>query len=416
MRILYINSFLGRYDFWTGERGRQLVSALQDQGAEITSFPSYGPPSPTSDAKPDAKENTSSLKQLVKEDLPPWLRDLIIESFMVVRGLAKTAVTSARILLNRQKYDCDVILARTFEYEWTPTLVSKILKRPLVLEIHAPLYKERLLRGGKESKFFRSLEGAMWRHADGLWVHTHELKRIVSEDAASSRIEIIPWGVPAPTAVAQQRTLPEDVVNFVFVGSFYGWHGILDLIDAFAKARRQTQNIHLTLVGDGIERARCEVRLQELGLSDSATLTGWLPKHEVSERLLAADVGVAPYAKIENFYFEPVKVLDYMAHGLAIIASDQGQISMMLENEEDALLVEPGNVDALADAIVQLANEEILRRSFGERAKAKAPTWAQTAEAVLELCSGALVHAQTPSDSARLEEPGRSRPSAAVSD
>ena len=82
-----------------------------------------------------------------------------------------------------------------------------------------------------------------------------------------------------------------------------------------------------------------------------------------------------------------------MAAGLAIVASEQGQIGEMLEDGKNGLLVRPGEVAALADALVELAENPHLRRQLGEAARAKiahAYTWERTARRVLSLCQEAV--------------------------
>lgn len=119
---------------------------------------------------------------------------------------------------------------------------------------------------------------------------------------------------------------------------------------------------------------------------------GWLPHEDTAELLKKSHIGVAPYLLLENFYFEPVKILEYMAAGLAIIASKQGRVCELVDDERTGLLVSPGDISALADALIRLSDDPALRERLGEQARTALEsnqTWEITAQRVLALCEEA---------------------------
>jgi len=88
------------------------------------------------------------------------------------------------------------------------------------------------------------------------------------------------------------------------------------------------------------------------------------------------------------FFGSPTKLFEYMAMGKGIVASRLDQLAEVLTHNNTALLITPGNVDELVDAIHQLAQDQNLRRRLGERARAVAierHTWQQNAARVLQL-------------------------------
>jgi glycosyltransferase involved in cell wall biosynthesis len=94
-----------------------------------------------------------------------------------------------------------------------------------------------------------------------------------------------------------------------------------------------------------------------------------------------------PLTDGSEFFGSPTKVFEYMAAGKAIVASRLGQIGEVLEDRETALLVEPGNVEELAAAIVKLVGLQELRKSLGARAREvaeKEHTWMHNAQRVLD--------------------------------
>ena len=98
------------------------------------------------------------------------------------------------------------------------------------------------------------------------------------------------------------------------------------------------------------------------------------------------DVGVAPFLPQPRFYFSPLKVVEYMAAGICPVASDLGQLRTLLGVGERGVLVEPGNVGALAEAILRLAADRQAAAEVGARARAYALdslTWQKNGESVL---------------------------------
>jgi len=72
---------------------------------------------------------------------------------------------------------------------------------------------------------------------------------------------------------------------------------------------------------------------------------------------------------VPGFYFSPLKVLEYMAAGICPVASDVGEIGALLGRGSRGVLLEPGSVDALAAALVELAGDRERARRLGARAR-----------------------------------------------
>jgi glycosyltransferase involved in cell wall biosynthesis len=112
--------------------------------------------------------------------------------------------------------------------------------------------------------------------------------------------------------------------------------------------------------------------------------------HDQLQRLLAeSDIAVAPYSRVKNFYFSPLKILDYMAAGTSIIATEQGQIPDLLAHGECGMLIDPDSDEALQRAMWKLAMDAELRAQLASAALRKfraLHTWQAAAGA---LCIGA---------------------------
>ena len=134
-----------------------------------------------------------------------------------------------------------------------------------------------------------------------------------------------------------------------FTGTLRPWHGMQSLGAAFRRFHATCPNSELLIVGDGPARAEL---LDELGpAAKSAHITGKVEMSHVPELLARMDVAVAPYPNLDDFYFSPLKIFEYMAAGLPVVASRIGDIPDYLSHDESAFLVEPGDSDALAAAL-----------------------------------------------------------------
>jgi glycosyltransferase involved in cell wall biosynthesis len=100
------------------------------------------------------------------------------------------------------------------------------------------------------------------------------------------------------------------------------------------------------------------------------------------------DVAVAPYPASADFYFSPLKVYEYMAAGLPVVASAVGQLQELLQDGVNGTLVPPGNPAALAIALERLHGDEGLRRRLGQTGREKVVSehaWDMVARRLLQL-------------------------------
>jgi glycosyltransferase involved in cell wall biosynthesis len=127
------------------------------------------------------------------------------------------------------------------------------------------------------------------------------------------------------------------------------------------------------VIGNGPVREDIERLAATLGVD--ARFTGAVPPDAVPGLLDDADAAAAPYpADVagQDDYFSPLKVYEYMAAGLPIIASAVGQIPSILEHGRTGILVPPGQPAAVAGALILLAADPALRERLGTSARADA--------------------------------------------
>lgn len=174
-----------------------------------------------------------------------------------------------------------------------------------------------------------------------------------------------------------------------FVGTFGPWHGVEQLAEAI-KLIPENVRLRFVFVGSGSLRDRVEGILRNEIEARRVVFTGAVAHERVPALLDACDILVAPHVPLadgSDFFGSPTKIFEYMAMGKAIVASRLGQIGEVLSNEETALLVEPGNVQELAAALVRVAESNDLRKRLGPNAREAAVqnhTWTHNAQRVLD--------------------------------
>lgn len=156
----------------------------------------------------------------------------------------------------------------------------------------------------------------------------------------------------------------------VFLGNFFAWHDVTTLLYAFAVVLKAHPVARLILVGDGEYRSAMEKCSSKLGLSHAVVFTGMVAPAEVPNYVAAADITVVPYPPMrQKMWLSPLKLFEYMASEKAVVASTIGQISQVIRDRENGLLVPPGDSSALASAFDTLLSNKSLRDALGKQAR-----------------------------------------------
>ena len=267
---------------------------------------------------------------------------------------------------------------------------------PGVLEVNAPLIDEQAVhrgltdRAAAEAVAARAFAAArvIACVSEGVaeWVRTR------GQDL-SCKVHVVPNAVnPHRFGPHGAQRRPPVAGTFVigFVGTLKPWHGLPALAEAFAQLHLRVSEARLLIVGDGPERETLVNVLKERGLLNAVHFAGAVDPEEIPGWLASMHVAVAPYPALENFYFSPLKMFEYLAAGLPTVASRVGQITELLRDGETALLVPPGDAKALGEALSRLRADEGLRVRLGNTGRAwvkRHHTWDAAVARLLHMTS-----------------------------
>jgi glycosyltransferase involved in cell wall biosynthesis len=290
--------------------------------------------------------------------------------------------------------DVDVVYERYALWGRAATAWAAAAGVPSVLEVNAPLVEEQ---GRHRQLADRAAADDVARAALG----TADVVACVSDGVADwarrrsarpDRVHVVPNGVdvervrPASRAVTGASETP-----FVlgFVGTLKPWHGLEVLVEALALLhRREPAAYRLLVVGAGPQAEPLAAQAERLEVADLVETTGAVQPADVPALLHRMDVATAPYPDGDDCYFSPLKVYEYLAAGLAVVASSVGQVPDALDHGRLGVLVAPGRSEELAEAVAGLRADEPRRRDLRAAARAAAVQrhgWDGVVDTVLRL-------------------------------
>jgi phosphatidylinositol alpha-mannosyltransferase len=195
---------------------------------------------------------------------------------------------------------------------------------------------------------------------------------------------IIPNGVDLDRFTNAQpfEELRDGALNILFVGRFEERKGLTHLLQAYHRLRKRHVDARLLVIGDGPKRREYRRFVGLRGIRDVEWL-GRVSDEEKVRYFASSDIFCAPNTGQESF---GIVLLEAMAAGVPIVASDIHGFKRVVERNVQGLLVEPKNPRALAAALYALARDADLRHEMGDAGRARAPefSWDRVTERIVD--------------------------------
>jgi len=314
-----------------------------------------------------------------------------------VRRILYQSSVAARVIHRFERQRPDVVYERLSLHGTAGPVIAEALDVPYMVEVNAPLAEEHTnYRGAWLGEL--AAEGERWTlaRADAI-LSVSELLRehLAAQGVDPERIHVVPNGVdsarfrPGSRDPELARTWGVDGAPVLgFVGSLRPWHGV-ELLPAILEGVRERHgDVRLLVAGDGEMRSPTEEALRERGLEAAAVFTGAVPHEDVPGLIRCLDVALAPYPEPEHaFYFSPLKLFEYLACGVPVVAARIGQIAEVVDDGGTGLLHEPGDVGAIVSACCELLDdpERAARMGAAAAEAGAAYTWDANASKVTGL-------------------------------
>ncbi|HVV96512.1 MAG TPA: glycosyltransferase [Rhodanobacteraceae bacterium] len=382
MNILYHHRTRGREV--EGVHIRGIVHALRDLGHDVRvmSFPGADPERAAPAAAAAGRGGT--LARLVTR-APGVLFELL--------EIGYNAVTWWRVGREIRANTPDLIYERYSLFLFATIWNARRNGIPIVLEINdsalVPRVRPLRLKG-----LARRIERWCLCNCTGLvFISTH------FRDVAESAYGALAPSVVSPNAADAGRFDPArfdrprlrrerglgDVVVCGYVGAFVHWHGVAEFVRRIATRLAAAPRLALLLVGGGVDLATIRRTVDEHGLADRIFLPGRVDHASIPEWIACMDYAVLPNS---NEYGSPMKLFEFMAMGIGVVAPDYGPIAEVIEDGRTGWLFARGDVDSCVDRVLALAERDDERAAVGRAARAyivRERQWRNNAEQLLSL-------------------------------
>ncbi len=254
-------------------------------------------------------------------------------------------------------------------------VIAKCLGRPVIfnplITLTDTIVQDRRLvpANSPAARLIRLLDRLALRRADLVLVDTAQNAQYVTDIGRlkASRVLVLPVGADQevfyPSTAVDLRTA--GCLDVLFYGKFIPLHGVETIVRAAALLQSTHPGIHFELVGSGQDYTAARELARDLEISN-VLWTDWLPYSELGKRLRKADVALGIFDGGEKAArVIPNKVHQALACGVPVVTRNSSAISDLLTDRQSAMLVPPQDPAALAGAIVELADDEHLRKAIG---------------------------------------------------
>lgn len=226
--------------------------------------------------------------------------------------------------------------------------------KPIINHIHGSYYDEFYFNASKKKK---QLISKTFNRCACIIALSENAKKELSK-ITQSKIEVVEnYGIINDDAVLQRKN-KENKYNVLFLGFVTKKKGCFDIPDICSIVKGSIPEIRFTLCGVG------DVEDLNSHISDKLCFEfpGWIGGKEKDSRLREADLFFLPS------YSEgmPMSILEAMGYGLPIIATNVGGVTKIVKNGQNGFVYEPGDKKGMADGIVRLLADDLLRKQFSE--------------------------------------------------
>ncbi len=230
----------------------------------------------------------------------------------------------------------------------------------------------------------RPIIRCVWKRAAAVIANSSGLKQLALRTNAKQEISIIPNGIDSEHFRPKKEMRPQGVFIITLGASrVTARKGIQYLIEAVSRLVAKYPRIRLKILGDGNDRERLEKMVKELKLENHVSFLGRIPRDETASYYQEASVFVLPSLNegMSN------AMLEALASGLPIIATDTGGSQELVADGENGFIVEMKSAEDIAEKLEHLISDPELRRRFGEasRRRAEQMSWKNVAAAYCDL-------------------------------
>ena len=236
--------------------------------------------------------------------------------------------------------------------------------KPLVLTA----WGSDILVSPKQNRLIRWLTGWMLRRADLITADSEDTLEEILGYSPQARLEQVQWGVDLNRIRNSASLSKIDVLNVVSLRNWTTNYNINLIFEAYADLRKAIPNYsaHLHLLGEGDQESSLKALAKSLGIESEVTFYGKVSEDRLLDVLSLADISVS----VPSNDATAMSLLESMASGLPVVVSDLKANRQWID-ETGGRIVPVDNKDAIAAALIELAQDAVLRGRMGMRNRAE---------------------------------------------
>ena len=212
----------------------------------------------------------------------------------------------------------------------------------------------------KSGNFSKALIRTLLRNSDCVITLSQSWYKYFKENFNIKELFVLPNIIDYPDKL--QKTIIPDSLTFLFFGLICEAKGIFDLLTVIENNKEDYRSRMKLLIGGNGDTQKLKTLIDENHIGDIIEYLGWVDNERKSAAFNKSDVFVLP-SYTEGL---PISILEAMSYGKAIIATDVGGVSEIVKENENGILIEPGNLHQMKQSINRMLDNKDLVKRFGE--------------------------------------------------
>ena len=260
---------------------------------------------------------------------------------------------------------------------------GKEIQKPVLIKIDDAIYEKAKGIKKIQRKIEQMYNSKTLQNADKVLVMNDFTKKIVNEyySLSDSRISIVTNG----TDLEKFYNSRENNKRIIFSGAMYHHRGIDVLLNCASEVIDKINDVEFLLLGDGPEIIKLREFVKKNNLSKNIIFKGWVKREEIPEFLAKSSIGIGPLRTTDVTKGAlPIKVLEYMASSLPILAIKGTLPEDILKNGNNGYVIE--NSEELAQKIIHILKNNDLRDQMGKNSNEMVQKfdWKNVVESIID--------------------------------
>jgi glycosyltransferase involved in cell wall biosynthesis len=264
-------------------------------------------------------------------------------------------INSLKMIIRKTKPD--IVLAETSLVGWMAVHVCESFSIPCIIDCHGLAFAEARGMNYKHWQYLEYLEKEAFLKCDHLLVVSKRMKDYISQKykVRSDKISVVPNGSSPQQFTANYR-IP---LRVIYAGIFSFWEKIDDFLDIAKQiANYSSHKFKFYLAGAGPLKDRLLKRIRTEKIP--VTYLGYIPRQKIFSVLSRMQIGIAPSTRdLARVVASPIKIFDYMASGLPVIAPKIGDWGEIIVEEDCGIALEDDSIENYIEALNILAQKDV---------------------------------------------------------